>query len=78
MQEINRYRWQCRRGMLELDILLSSFFDKHYLDLSDINKRLFEHLLSYHDHDLYQCLIKRKPVEDPLLQMLIENIIRGQ
>ncbi len=77
MQEkINRLRWQCRRGMLELDLLLLSFFDKGYLDLSDTNKALFEQLLSYHDQDLYQWLIQRKPVVDPLLQRLIESIVR--
>ena len=78
MQEkINRLRWQCRRGMLELDLLLLSFFDKDYLDLSDTNKALFEQLLSYHDQDLYQWLIQRKPVVDPLLQRLVESIVRG-
>ncbi|MES2998414.1 MAG: succinate dehydrogenase assembly factor 2 [Pseudomonadota bacterium] len=76
-EEINRLRWQCRRGMLELDLLLLSFFDKDYLDLSDTNKALFEQLLSYHDQDLYQWLIQRKPVVDPLLQRLVESIVRG-
>src|SRR5579863_8836878 len=53
MQEkINRVRWQCRRGMLELDLLLQSFFDKHYVSLSEVNKALFEQLLEHHDQDL--------------------------
>jgi antitoxin CptB len=75
MQEkINRLRWQCRRGMLELDLLLLPFFDKHYVGLSDVNKTLFEQLLSNHDPDLCRWLIKREPVEEPLLQRLIERI----
>ena len=74
---MNRLRWQCRRGMLELDLLLLSFFDNYYLDLSVSDQVVFEQLLSYQDPDLYQMLIKRKPVDDPILHVLIENIVRG-
>ena len=27
LQELNRFRWRCRRGMAELDILLVPFFE---------------------------------------------------
>lgn len=27
VEKVNDYRWQCRRGMLELDILLNNFVD---------------------------------------------------
>jgi antitoxin CptB len=77
MQKINRLRWQCRRGMLELDLLLLPFFEKHYLDLRVSEQVLFEQLLSYQDPDLYQILIKHKPVEDPHLHALVESILRG-
>ncbi|MDJ0806588.1 MAG: succinate dehydrogenase assembly factor 2, partial [Gammaproteobacteria bacterium] len=28
--ELNRLRWQCRRGMLELDLLLLGFLETRY------------------------------------------------
>ena len=28
MKELDRIRWRCRRGMLELDIVLQGFVDK--------------------------------------------------
>ena len=78
MQEkMNRLRWQCRRGMLELDLLLLPFFDKQYLGLSGADQTLFERLLEYQDPDLYQMLIKHQPVDDSNLHALIENIRRG-
>ncbi len=78
MQEkMKHLRWQCRRGMLELDLLLLPFFDKCYLRLSRTDQALFEQLLSYQDPDLYQILIKHQSVEDPNLHMLIESILRG-
>lgn len=73
-KRLNRLRWQCRRGMLELDLLLSPFVEKHYLGLSASDQQLFEELLSYQDQDLYQVLIKNKSVEDPLLRRLVEAI----
>ncbi|MDQ8039160.1 MAG: succinate dehydrogenase assembly factor 2 [Rickettsiella sp.] len=73
---INRLRWQCRRGMLELDLLLIPFFDRYYLGLSASDKLLFERLLSYEDQDLYRILIKRHaPIEDSRLYVLVEKII---
>ena len=27
-----RLRWQCRRGMLELDLMLETFVEKRYAD----------------------------------------------
>jgi antitoxin CptB len=76
-EKINHLRWQCRRGMLELDLLLLPFFDRHYAMLSTPQQALFERLLSQHDHELYQILIKRKPVSDSLLAGLIESIACG-
>ena len=43
------YRWQCRRGMLELDLLLNNFVDKKVNTLSEQEKQSFELLLSYPD-----------------------------
>ncbi len=41
MSEIN-YRWQCRRGMLELDLLLNNFVDKKVDVLTQQQKKSFE------------------------------------
>ena len=37
-----RLRWGCRRGMLELDMLLLPFFDEHYLNMTEKEKQSFE------------------------------------
>ena len=77
VNNINRLRWQCRRGMLELDLLLLPFVEKHYLGLSASDQRLFEELLAYQDQDLHQILMKNKAVEDPQLRLLVEAISHG-
>ena len=42
-------RWQCRRGMLELDLLFSRFLDIGYADLTDDERADFVRLLGYQD-----------------------------
>ncbi len=76
-ERIKRLRWQCRRGMLELDLLLGAFLDRHYLNLSAVDKNLFEQLLTYSDQDLYRYLMKRQFVEDQAMQALIERVRCG-
>lgn len=52
-----RLRWQCRRGMLELDLLLLGFLDKGYEDLSPAGCNAFEALLGSPDQLLYEYLL---------------------
>ncbi len=76
-ERIKRLRWQCRRGMLELDLLLGAFLDQCYVNLSADDKDLFEHLLTYPDQDLYCYLIKRQFIEYQAMQALVERVRRG-
>jgi antitoxin CptB len=53
---IRRLRWLCRRGMKELDVLLSRFVQGHANDLEDGAWPEFEQLLTYEDDVLWDCL----------------------
>lgn len=72
-----RMRWRCRRGMLELDIVLQRFIDDHYEQLDEHQLKLFEALLSLPDHDLWNIIIGNTKVPDnqfqPVLKFLQEN-----
>ncbi len=52
-----RLAWQCRRGMLELDVLLTRFLDHSYEKLSLADKRCFVDLLTSIDPELYAWLM---------------------
>lgn len=54
---LNRVRWACRRGMLELDCLLIPFFDNHYQSLTQAEQDTFEQLLTEPDPVIYAWLI---------------------
>jgi antitoxin CptB len=73
-QHLQRLRWQCRRGMLELDLILQDFLDKNYLNLVPRDQDLFEHMLTYSDQELYSYLIKRQRIANTAMQALIEHV----
>jgi len=56
MSEADRIRWQCRRGLLELDLVLAKFLDRHLENLSSARLAAFKRLLDYPDHDLWDLL----------------------
>lgn len=72
--EMARVRWQCRRGMLELDMLLLSFFDSEYASLAQTERQSFIDLLNNPDPVLYQWLIGKDTPTSPTLAALVETI----
>jgi antitoxin CptB len=66
-----RLRWACRRGMLELDLLLSPFLENAFSHLNTDQQQLFELFLTENDQDLYAWILGFKdcPIENfyPLL-----------
>ena len=57
-----KIRWQCRRGMLELDILLERFLNQHFAQLTDQEKEVFIQLLNQSDATLYQWIFNQPDV----------------
>ena len=74
MKELERARWRCRRGMLELDIVLQRFMDQYYRQLSKDEISQLESLLSFADNDLWDLICERKATMDegllPVLKLL--------
>lgn len=77
MKEFERARWRCRRGMLELDIVLQRFMERHYRQLDETGLRQFERLLALPDNDLWDLICARKINCDadwqPVLALLQKN-----
>jgi antitoxin CptB len=68
---IPRLRWACRRGMLELDVLLGNFLEEQYASLPEVEQNCFIALLTENDPDLFAWLTGRAlPLEPSLAQMV--------
>ncbi len=59
MKELERVRWRCRRGMLELDIVLGRFVDRRFSELDDVRRRAFDALLEVPDATLWDMIMGR-------------------
>jgi antitoxin CptB len=68
------YRWQCRRGMLELDLLLNNFVDKKIDVMTQQQKKTFELLLSYPDQTLLDLLLGNSVSSDASISAIVEQI----
>ena len=73
-EENVNYRWQCRRGMLELDLLLNNFVDKKVDVLTQQQKKTFELLLSYPDQTLLDLLLGNAVSSDPSIAIIVRQI----
>lgn len=72
--ELNRLRWQCRRGQLELDLCLRRFLDSGYAGLSDDERATFACLLRESDQTLWDWLVESKPVPERGLSGIVAKI----
>lgn len=69
-----RLQWRCRRGMLELDLLLQPFVENVYDDLSPEDKYKFHLLLDLQDQELLECLMLQTPPKDDSLNDIISQV----
>ena len=63
MGELDRVRWRCRRGLLELDLVLAAFLERRYARLDAGQRRLFDELLEQPDNDLLDLALGRREPE---------------
>ena len=59
MAEFDRIRWRCRRGLLELDLVLERFLEHRFDALDAGERRLFDELLDVPDNDLLDMALGR-------------------
>ena len=73
-ESITRLAWQCRRGMLELDLLLLGFLENGYAQLNSDSKQAFVELLDIVDTELLEYLMGRHVHKEAHIQYVIEAI----
>jgi antitoxin CptB len=75
--ELGKLRWQCRRGMKELDLLLLRYVEEQYEGAPSAHQEAFRALLHAPDPVIYAyCLGGERPAS-PLLSTVIQRITRS-
>ncbi len=61
-----RLLWSCRRGLLENDLFIERFFDRHGASLTVRQARGLSTLMDLSDNDLMDLLLRRSEPEGEL------------
>lgn len=70
-----RLKWACRRGMLELDVLLMPFIDEAFEQISEQEQVTFERLLTCEDPELFAWFMGHERCEDQALNAMVQLIL---
>ena len=68
MSDADRLKWQCRRGLLELDLVLEKYLQKHPGD------RALSPLLQLPDNHLWDIIIGRSDDYDPKFNEVVMRL----
>jgi antitoxin CptB len=74
-ERINRLRWQCRRGMKELDQLLTRYLENSYSAASEDDKAAFQALLELSDPELVGYLLQRQEPGSEIIARGIDIVL---
>jgi antitoxin CptB len=67
---LDRLKWKCRRGLLELDLVLARIVPT----LKDEDVPAFSALLELSDNELWDIVAGRSDDYDPRLQRVVANL----
>ena len=72
--ELRRLRWRCRRGMRELDQLLTRWLDREWARASESERGVFLRLLDCEDDRLWRWFLGHETAPDVELDALIQRM----
>ena len=75
-EEWNRAKWASRRGLLELDLLLSPFVAEAFRELNAVLRQDYRELLFLDDQDLMEWIMGRTAITEDRFVPVIEEIRR--
>ncbi|NRF67381.1 succinate dehydrogenase assembly factor 2 [Aquincola sp. S2] len=64
--ELSRLKWRCRRGLLENDLFVERFFQRHEATLTVRHATGLQALMDLADNDLLDLLLARREPEGEL------------
>jgi antitoxin CptB len=72
---LSKLRWRCRRGLLENDLFIERFFQRHESRLTVGQARAMYELMELGDNDLLDLLLDRKPLPPDLDQGDVQHLL---
>ncbi len=72
--ELSKLRWHCRRGVKELDVVLSNYLENHYLKSTPESKAAFKELLQLEDPILMSLLMDYQQADNQHHNLVLDKI----
>jgi antitoxin CptB len=66
----NKLKWKCRRGLLELDLVLTRFLPH----VQDAEMQHLDEILEFPDNDLWDVVIGRSDRFEPHLNAIVARL----
>lgn len=66
--------WRMRRGMKELDLVLTRWAESNYLEASDAQRAAFDELLAREDPDIWAWLLGYAAAPEGTMSQLIDAL----
>jgi len=73
-RQYDRLRWRCRRGLLELDVVLKNFLDQGYAFLTPAEQEAFDKLLAVPDNILWAYVQGSENPPEKELRQIVSKI----
>jgi antitoxin CptB len=73
---LSKLRWRCRRGLLENDLFIERFFQRHDTHLTVGQARAMYVLMDLSDNDLLDLLLGRKDLSPDIDQEDVQQLLR--
>lgn len=73
--DIKRLGWHCRRGMLELDVVLAPFLNQHFRELDLEDQQRFEALIACEDQDIFSWVMGHSVPADADIKRIVDIIL---
>ena len=72
---LSKLRWRCRRGLLENDLFIERFFNRHESGLTVGQAKGLYTLMDLADNDLLDLLLKRKEPEVEITTTEVREVL---
>jgi len=72
--ELSKLRWHCRRGVKELDVVLTKYLENHYPNADSTSKNAFKRLLQIEDPELLSLVMGYHQSDDPEQNAVLDKM----
>ena len=67
---LSRVLWKCRKGIREVDILLTSYTKKNYLSLSESEKLNYIEFLDQDTYEIFDMLVNNRIIQKKYINIV--------